>query len=170
MDGANPHPQFFRCPITADRSDAELRVRNRRLQVRVIEQSIDGFSLTIQGSDARHLALGEVWRLRFDGAEYQTHPEWVFHPSDGLIQLGLRRLDDPANPRNRSVSRLGPFSAAVDGIRRACAGTSEIYFSAALLLLMIMLILSPVGEVLGVSKLAAEISGALMSLSERLLF
>lgn len=170
MDGANPNPQFFRCPVTADRSDAELRIRNRRLQVRVIEQSIDGFSLTIQGSDARYLALGEAWRLRFDGTEYLTHPEWVCHPIDGLVQLGLRRLDDPANQKNHSAPRLGLLSTAVEGIRRASAGAPEIYFSAAFLLLMIMLVLSPVGEALGVSKLAAEISGALMTLGERLLF
>jgi hypothetical protein len=91
--------EFFRCPITAENSAAALRIHRRgRINVKLQEASIDGFTVLVRSVDAAKLQIGKPWILLHDGATLEVHAQWFFQAADGQVQVGLRRLRDLTKP------------------------------------------------------------------------
>ena len=98
-------PSFFRCPVQEDQSKAVIRVGRRKAIASVQETSIDGFTVLVPPKYAGVLKVGRTWRLEYQGAKIEVHPQWFFNSPDGRVQMGLRRLRDltPPEPIRRSL-------------------------------------------------------------------
>ena len=95
---ANQDASFFRCPVQDDQSKAVIRVGRRKAIASVQETSIDGFTVLVPPKYAGVLKVGRPWRLDYQGARIEVHPQWFFNSPDGRVQMGLRRMRDLTPP------------------------------------------------------------------------
>ena len=146
---------YFRCPVHEDQGQAVLCSRRRRLDVRVQETSIDGFTVLVKPQDANRLAIGRPWVLEYNDARVEVHGQWFFNAPDGHVQMGLRRLRDLTQPVK---SRMSFFNRRRNSSSYG-SGFSGVAFSGVLLLVFVVLALPGVGDALGT---APQIENALM--------
>ena len=141
-------PEFFRCPVQSGHGDAEITAGRRKCQAVMQEQSIDGYTVLVKPKDAAKLRVGKPWKLDYDGAILEVHPQWFFNSPDGHVQIALRRLRDltPAPPIGKSwLVRFG-------GRRYEDPSLAAIAFGGFVLFLFSLMSLPGLGDRLGTSK------------------
>ena len=149
--------RFYRCAVHEDNAEAVLCNRRRRLDARVQEISIDGFTVLLRRQDAERLTAGRPWRLEYSGATVEVDGEWFRDSPDGNVQIGLRRL--------RDLTKLDSTSGSVLSRRRPTSvresGHSGLIFSGLLLTVFLILAMPGVGDALGT---APRIESAILSI------
>ena len=138
--------EFFRCPVQADQGDATIRIGRRRQTVTVQETSIDGFTVLVPPSGAKHLKVGKPWVLDFDGTRFEVHAQWFFHAPDGHVQVGLRRLRDLTQP---DPIKVGWWSVSHDARGTGSAHSSTLAFAGFVMFLITAMAMPGLGDKLG---------------------
>jgi hypothetical protein len=124
----------FRCAVAGSQQTAELRVRRRRWQVQLFNESSGGFGAL--SAEAPTLVVGDVARLSCAQGEFEVRVAYVRrHVSDGgdspgeqpLYRIGLERLHDvtemqgaAAGFRDLRARRFGIGGALVAGGLTVC--------------------------------------------------
>ncbi|MGV3486198.1 MAG: hypothetical protein ACO1RT_17400 [Planctomycetaceae bacterium] len=90
----DPEPNFFRCPVQDEDSEATIHIRGKRIPAKLQDKSIDGFTVLIDPRHVRKLRVGPQWMLKSGGEVTEVWAQWMFNAPDGRVQLGLRRLRD----------------------------------------------------------------------------
>lgn len=140
-------PNFFRCPVQAEQSEALVRDGRRRTRVLVQETSIDGFTILVSPKDSSRLRVGRNWVLEHQGARIEVHPQWMFNSPDGHVQMGLRRLRDLTPPDPIKTSLLTRFG----GRRYEDPSYAAAAFGGFVLFLFSLMALPGLGDKLGTS-------------------
>lgn len=153
--------KFFRCPVQSDCAAATLRVAGKRVPVKLQEQSIDGFTVTVDAATAEKLRFGKPWVLITKDDRVEVHPEWIFHAPNGDIQMALRRMKD-LNEIATPSSRWNPFAKRIGSRQCGQGATSEIAFAGVLVFVFAVLSLPGLGDAVGtaphIQKTAGEMS------------
>ncbi len=159
MNDATKHDRFYRCPVQRGCGQASLRVGTRQIPVTFEEQSIDGFTITVEASKRGRLRFAKMWVLCSEHDVVEVHPEWMFHAPNQSVQLGLRRLKDLST--ESKASRRWQFWRSGWNARKNDHHGHEIAFAGILFLLLAILSLPGLGDALGtaprIQAAAAEV-------------
>lgn len=139
---------YFRCPVSGDLAEAQIRSGRKAFRVGVQETSIDGYTVLVGSKEAKKLKVGRPWVLEHQGAYTEVHPQWFFNSPDGQIQIGLRRMRDVTPPPRVRRSLLVRWG----GCRYADPSVSSAMYGGFVLLLFALLALPGLGDRLGTSE------------------
>lgn len=138
---------FFRCPVQSECAEATLQIAGVKIAAKLQEQSIDGFTVTVAASRVPRLRFGKSWTLTTKGDRVEVHPEWMFHATNGDVQMALRRIKD-LNEMPSQFSRWNPFARRAERRQRQGA-SSEIAFAGILVFVFAVLSLPGLGDAVG---------------------
>ncbi|SRR6056297_1279773 len=146
--------EFFRCPVQADRAGAMIRIGRRRQAVTVQETSIDGFTVLVPPSGAKHLKVGKPWVLDYDATRFEVHAQWFFHAPDGHVQVGLRRLRDLTKI---DPIKTGWWAGGHDSRGTDSAHTSTLAFAGFVIFLVTAMSMPGLGDRLGTAEPMSDV-------------
>jgi len=135
---------FFRCPVQDDESSATIHILGKKIPVQLQDRSIDGFSVMVEPRHSRKLQMGPQWILQAGDERVEVLAQWIFNAPDGVIQIGLRRLQDlTPQPKATWFPCHRPY--------RKNSSNPELLLAGVLLFLILVLSLPGIGDALGTS-------------------
>ncbi len=153
--------RFFRCPVADDQKEGCLKFGWGRIFVLVDETSIDGFTIRLPDTELGRIPFGKSnWVLEHFGERSSVKAEWFLHHSDGVVQLGLRRLAD-LTPLPATSSGFRTL-ISVRGIASWMSACSEIWLGCAALIVIGVLTLPGLGDHLGTAPRIRQGSSVLL--------
>lgn len=151
---------FFRCPVQSECAQATLHVARTKIPANLQEQSIDGFTVTVDAAMAPKLRFGKAWVLTTNDDRVQVHPEWIFHALNGDVQMALRRMKD-LNEIVHPSGGWNPFRYRTESRQRGQGSRNEIAFAGVLVFIFAVLSLPGLGDAVGtaphIQKTAGEV-------------
>ncbi|MEX0824638.1 MAG: hypothetical protein WD119_00645 [Pirellulaceae bacterium] len=151
---------FFRCPVQSECAEATLHVARAKIPAKLQEQSIDGFTVTVDAAKAPKLRFGKPWVLATKHDRVEVHAEWIFNAFNGDVQMALRRVKDLNEVENRA-SRWNPFARRRESRRNGQGAMNEIAFAGVVVFIFAVLSLPGLGDAVGtaphIQKTAGEV-------------
>ena len=101
----------FRCTVPPENSAAKLKIRNKWLDVAVLDTSRSGFSARVGSSIAKKLKPGQKYELKFNGEHWRVEQESNFSDAGGDSTIGFSRIEEltkmrmPSTPLTAYVSK-----------------------------------------------------------------
>lgn len=158
MNPSEKAGSYFRCPVQSECAEATLHVAPAKIPASLQEQSIDGFTVMIDASKAPKLRFGKSWLLTTKDDHVEVHPEWIFHSTDGDVQLGLRRMKD-LNRIEERPSVWNPFARRAENRGRRQGTANEIAFVGVLVFIFAVLSLPGLGDAIGTAPHIQKTAG-----------
>ena len=146
MTNAHSMTNCYRCPVDADRATAILQVGRRRIQVKILDTSIEGFTIVIKPHDVRRLRYDVTWLLTTCNEKCVVHPEWMYNADATNGQLGLRRMQDVTRAK---VQRKQKRSFGNGHSRGGESDLSSLALGGMIMLIIAIISLPGIGDDLG---------------------
>ncbi|MEZ6089897.1 MAG: hypothetical protein R3C05_18085 [Pirellulaceae bacterium] len=136
----------YRCPVAAEKAKAWLQMGHRRVNVTMLDTSIEGFTIVIRPKDVRLLRYDVTWTLTTCDEKCIVHPEWMYNADATSGQLGLRRVRDVTPSRMRRKHSAWFMGGAFRGGESDLSGLA---LGGMLMLIVAILTLPGIGDDLG---------------------
>jgi|GEM_PF-3299379 len=118
--------QFARCAFSTAQSTGTLTINHRRFDCRLVEMSIGGFGVVVDGF--MKMAPGTIGNLRAPGLNYIVSVTRQEPRLDGMF-VGLRQLEEVVDARKYGFSRSLPaVNYLMAGLAGALIAVASIYF------------------------------------------
>lgn len=118
--------QFARCAFSTAQSTGTLSINHRRFNCRVIEMSIGGFGVVVDGF--MKMAPGTIGSLRAPGLNFIVSVTRQEPRQDGMF-VGLRQLEEVVEPHQYGFGKTLPaINYVMAGLAGALVAVASIYF------------------------------------------